>query len=82
MSKQEHYSDYDSFAWFYDRYWSREVPPQIMTVIDRLVVPCLPRGATVLDLCCGTGYTYAELIKRGFEVTGLDRSKEMLRHFK
>jgi SAM-dependent methyltransferase len=43
-------------------------------------VPSLPRGATVLDLCCGTGYTCGELIKRGFEVTGLDGSKEMLRH--
>ena len=79
MSKRKRYSDYDSFAWFYDRYWSHEVPPQIMTVIDRLLVPSLPRGAQVLDLCCGTGYACAELIKRGFEVTGLDRSKEMLR---
>jgi SAM-dependent methyltransferase len=80
MSKEERYSSYDPFAWFYDRYWSREVPPQIMTVIDRLLVPSLQRGATILDLCCGTGYTCAELIKRGFEVTGLDGSKEMLRY--
>jgi SAM-dependent methyltransferase len=80
MSKQGRHSDYDSFAWFYDRYWSREVPPQIMTVIDRLLIPHLPRGGRVLDLCCGTGYTSAELIKRGFEVTGLDRSKGMLRY--
>jgi SAM-dependent methyltransferase len=79
MSKQERYSDYDSFAWIYDRYWSRAVPPQILTVIDRLVVSSLPRGAAILDLCCGTGYTSTELIKRGFKVTGLDGSKEMLR---
>lgn len=80
MTKQERYSDYDTFAWFYDRYWSQEVPAQIMTVIDRLLVPSLPRGARILDLCCGTGYTCAELIRRGFEVTGLDGSKEMLRY--
>jgi SAM-dependent methyltransferase len=49
-------------------------------VIDRLVVPHLPRGGRILDLCCGTGYTSAALIKRGFEVTGLDRSSEMLRY--
>src|SRR5918997_7163223 len=80
MSKRERYSDYDPFAWIYDRYWSCAVPPQILTVIDRLLVPSLPRGAAILDLCCGTGYTCAELTKRGFEVTGLDGSKEMLRH--
>lgn len=80
MSKQERYSSYDPFAWFYERYWSREVAPQIMTVIDRLLVPSLSRGASVLDLCCGTGYTCSQLIRRGFEVTGLDGSKEMLRY--
>jgi SAM-dependent methyltransferase len=80
MSKQEPSSDYDSFAWFYERYWSREVPPQILIVIDRLLVPHLPRGGRILDLCCGTGYTLAELIRRGFEVTGIDRSREMLRY--
>jgi SAM-dependent methyltransferase len=80
MSKRERHSDYDSFAWFYDRHWSREVPPQILTVIDRLLLPRLPRRGRILDLCCGTGYTSAELIRRGFEVTGLDVSEEMLHY--
>lgn len=80
MSKRERHSDYDPFSWFYERYWSREVPPQILTVIERLLLPRLPRGGRVLDLCCGTGYTSAELIRRGFEVTGLDSSKGMLRY--
>jgi SAM-dependent methyltransferase len=80
MPKREGHSDYDSFAWFYERYWSKEVAPQILTVIDRLLVPGLPRGGRILDLCCGTGYTSAQLFKRGFEVTGLDISKGMLRY--
>jgi SAM-dependent methyltransferase len=33
---------------------------------------------TILDLGCGTGGHALELAKRGYEVTGIDRSKEML----
>ncbi len=72
--------DYDQFAWVYERHWSREVPSQILTVIERLITAELPRGAHLLDLCCGTGYTARELTERGFEVTGIDISKEMLAH--
>ena len=74
----ESFSDYDPFARFYQRHWSREVPVGILAVIERLLLPRLPRGARILDLCCGTGYTLSELTARGFEVTGLDRSEEML----
>ena len=38
----------------------------------------LPRGAKVLDLCCGDGRLTALLVKRGFAVTGLDGSEHML----
>ena len=76
----ERYSNYDPFARVYQRHWSREVPGQILSVIDDLLLPRLPRGARILDLCCGTGYIAAELNARGFAVTGLDGSKEMLRY--
>ncbi|AEW99339.1 class I SAM-dependent DNA methyltransferase [Streptantibioticus cattleyicolor] len=33
---------------------------------------------TVLEVCCGTGLTLAELAGRGYAVTGLDRSAAML----
>lgn len=80
MPKPDTDEDYDRFARVYQRHWAHEVPSQIMTVIDRLLVPSVPAGARILDLCCGTGYTVAELSLRGFEVTGLDISKGMLRH--
>ena len=38
----------------------------------------VPAGADVLDLCCGTGAVSVELGRRGYRVTGVDRSPQML----
>ncbi len=38
----------------------------------------LPRGVAVLDLCCGPGRHSLELARRGFRVTGVDRTAEYL----
>ena len=80
MSKEERYSNYDSFAWFYEKHWSRETPNQIFAVIEKLLLPRMPSRGRILDLCCGTGGTAAALTERGFRVTGVDGSKEMLRY--
>jgi SAM-dependent methyltransferase len=34
----------------------------------------------VLDVCCGTGLLAAELVERGYRVTGVDASEAMLGH--
>jgi demethylmenaquinone methyltransferase/2-methoxy-6-polyprenyl-1,4-benzoquinol methylase len=45
----------------------------------RFLVSRLPRdGGHVLDIATGTGLVAAELLARGFEVTGLDQSPDML----
>lgn len=45
----------------------------------RLLVSQLPRdGGHVLDVATGTGLVAAALVERGFRVTGLDQSPEML----
>ncbi len=44
----------------------------------RFLVSRLPRSGRVLDVATGTGLVAAELIRRGFEVTGVDQSAEML----
>lgn len=80
MSTEERYSNYDSFAWFYNKHWSREIPNQIFTVMEKLLLPRMPAGGRILDLCCGTGQTSAALTERGFRVTGVDGSEEMLRY--
>ena len=45
----------------------------------RFLVERLPRdGGHVLDVATGTGLVAEELLRRGFEVTGVDQSAEML----
>jgi demethylmenaquinone methyltransferase/2-methoxy-6-polyprenyl-1,4-benzoquinol methylase len=44
----------------------------------RFLVSRLPSGGHVLDVATGTGLVAAELVRRGFEVTGVDQSAEML----
>jgi demethylmenaquinone methyltransferase / 2-methoxy-6-polyprenyl-1,4-benzoquinol methylase len=45
----------------------------------RILVSKLPRdGGSVLDVATGTGLVAAALVERGFRVTGVDQSPEML----
>jgi SAM-dependent methyltransferase len=45
---------------------------QVLTLLD------LQAGAKVCDLCCGIGRHSLELARRGFEVTGVDRTARYL----
>jgi SAM-dependent methyltransferase len=49
-----------------------------MPVLDRLLLHGLPKKARILDLCCGDGRVSYQLAKRGFAVTGIDGSEQML----
>lgn len=80
MPVTERHVGYDPFAWFFNEYWTREIAPQILSALDQIFVPHLPPQAHLLDLCCGTGQIAAALTHRGFTVTGLDASQEMLRY--
>ncbi|MBP6822443.1 MAG: class I SAM-dependent methyltransferase [Acidobacteria bacterium] len=74
------YSDYDRFAWFYNRYWGPEFSSPALAIYNALLFPELPAGCRILDLCCGTGQISTGLSERGYSVTGLDGSAAML-HF-
>jgi SAM-dependent methyltransferase len=50
-----------------------------MPALQHLLFPALSPGARVLDLCCGTGNLAKQLASRGYAVTGVDASGEMLR---
>jgi SAM-dependent methyltransferase len=71
---------YDDFAWFYDRYWNEEFHDLAFPILDRIWLSRVPPNARVLDVCCGTGYLAGLLIQRGFRVSGIDASAEMIAH--
>ena len=72
------FADYDPFAWLYHRYWGHEFHEQAMPALEKLILRRLPRRAAILDVCCGDGRIARELTRRGYRVTGLDGSEQML----
>lgn len=71
-------SDYDAFAWVYDRHWGRHSLQKFTPILTERLLPRLPAGARVLDVCCGTGQIARWFSDQGFRVTGLDASRAML----
>jgi SAM-dependent methyltransferase len=59
---------------FTERRWS-DAPTEVERVVSLLE---LEPGAHVLDLCCGVGRHSLELARRGFQVTGVDRTQPYL----
>jgi SAM-dependent methyltransferase len=73
------YSEYDTFAQLYDRHWGSFFTNEALGAFDAFVSRRLPPKAKILDLCCGTGQLASALASRGYAVTGIDGSREMLR---
>ena len=63
---------YHSHAWAYDHVVPEPGGPEVDAVAAVL------QGPRVLDAGCGTGRFAAALAARGFEVTGVDRSAELV----
>ena len=79
MSEGTPYQDYDLFAWAYNKHWGDMFTRASLYMLEKLVLPHLPANARILDLCCGTGQLSQALTGRGYRVTGMDGSAEMLR---
>jgi SAM-dependent methyltransferase len=72
-------SPYDPFASIYSRWMGEDFCRRTWPVIERIWISRLPRAARVLDVCCGAGQIANALSQRGFGVTGIDISDQMLR---
>lgn len=78
MSADRRYSDYDRFAWTYNRHWGNMFMGKLIPVMEKLLFPHILTGTHILDLCCGTGQLAKTLTERGYNVTGVDGSEEMI----
>ena len=80
-------NEYTSFARVYDRFMDNVPYEEWADRTDRLIREYLPEGVressgedriTVVDVGCGTGVFSELLCKRGYRVTGVDLSEDML----
>ncbi len=72
--------EYDPFARIYNRHWGVDYWTELAPVVERLLLSRVEPGASVLDVCCGTGQFTAQVRRRGYEVAGIDGSAEMIRY--
>ena len=78
MKRPRPYRAYDPFAPFYNLYWGDFYLDDAREGFANHVLPRIPAGGRILDLCCGTGQLARWLAACGFEVVGLDSSPAML----
>lgn len=76
------YEDYDHFAYFYNKYWTRNPQKLMSKALDILFLNEMKKGSKILDLCCGVGNMAAFMGSKGMEVVGLDGSRAMLEYAK
>ncbi|WAA11523.1 class I SAM-dependent DNA methyltransferase [Fervidibacillus halotolerans] len=69
---------YEYFASLYDRLMKEAPYEKWMDFFAKGISRFLPETKDVLDLACGTGEVSVRLYERGFTVTGVDVSEEML----
>jgi SAM-dependent methyltransferase len=71
-------SSYDDIAAMYHALWANSYMPAALPALERLFFRKLAAQARVLDVCCGSGHVTADLVKRGYRVTGVDGSAELI----
>jgi SAM-dependent methyltransferase len=69
---------YNHYARIYNQFVGSFAANLFGPIIERTILRSLPPPAVLLDLCCGTGQIAQVLTTRGYYVTGVDSSAEML----
>lgn len=68
---------YERFASWYDQLMS-DAPYDAWCALVERTVTSYHNGKRLLDLGCGTGELAIRLAEKGFDVTGVDLSEQML----
>jgi SAM-dependent methyltransferase len=74
----ERNTEFDPFASTYNRLWGAEYHAQAFPVVQKLLLSRLHPGASILDVCCGTGKFTARVASSGFQMYGIDASEGMI----
>ncbi|MEE6266369.1 class I SAM-dependent methyltransferase [Streptomyces diastatochromogenes] len=69
---------YDRLVAYAIAQWGESPRPRMADFIEQAWAARGQRVRRVLELCCGTGLMTEELVRRGYEVTAVDRSETML----
>jgi SAM-dependent methyltransferase len=62
----------------YHQLWADWYLPAAMPALEQLFFSRVPVEARVLDLCCGSGHVTQELVRRGYQTTGVDNSTGLI----
>jgi SAM-dependent methyltransferase len=72
------YTDYNAWGWLYNETMGPKYCQSQLQPLESLLLPALPAGAALLDVCCGTGHLAQKLDQKGFQIIGIDGSDAML----
>jgi len=68
------------FAKVYDKKWGGFIKSVGPVIVDFYNTHGGISGGNILDICCGTGQFAKDMLDKGFKVTGIDLSENMLFH--
>jgi SAM-dependent methyltransferase len=78
MRDKEKQVVFDQYAKYYNLLYKDKNYREEVDFIMRIITDESPRASTVLDLGCGTGKHDLLFVERGFSVTGVDLSEQMI----
>jgi 2-polyprenyl-3-methyl-5-hydroxy-6-metoxy-1,4-benzoquinol methylase len=73
-------ADYDPIAWFYNQHSSAHYDRWALAMLECAIPGRISKGTRILNICCRDGVVARELALRGYQVTGIDGSEEMVRY--
>lgn len=70
---------YKEFAWYYDLIYKNKKYQAEVQFIDSVLKKYQVKGKKILDVACGSGNHAKILIKKRYDVVGIDKNIEMLK---